>query len=157
MRIMALRPAALSALLVAAAASAQTPMSVTTRALEPAAEDLARLNLVTAWRLYAPVTNRGDGIATVQPFDDQVFIQLFSGTLVAVQAEDNPRSFRKAGDVIWTYTPARAPGLVRPIAVSATEVYLVHGQRVILLDRRDGTFKYSEEMVSTGQAAPAVD
>lgn len=154
---MTVRPAALATLFLAATAAAQNPASVTTQALEPAAEDLARLNLVTAWRLFAPVANRGDGIATVQPFDDQVFIQLLSGTLVAVQAEDNPRSFRKAGDVIWTYQPPRAPGLIRPIAVGPTEVYVIHGQQLILLDRHDGTLKYSERMVSTGQAAPAVD
>jgi hypothetical protein len=157
MRMRTTRLAAPIALVLAAAAAAQTPTSVVTTALEPAAEDLARLNLVAGWRLYVPITTRGDGIATVQPFDDQVFVQLFSGTVVAVQAEDNPRTFHRAGDVLWTYVPARPPGVVRPVAVGPDEVYLIHGQRLVLLDRADGKLKYSEEMVSTGQAAPAVD
>lgn len=154
---MTTRLAALAAAIVAATAAAQTPTSVVTRAIEPATEDLARLNLVVAWRLYVPITAVGDGIATVQPFDDQVFIQLHSGTLVAVQAEDNPRSFRKPGDVIWMYRPAQAPGVVRRIAVSPTEVYVLNGQRIVLLDRVDGKVKYSEELSSIGEDAPAAD
>ena len=87
-------------------------------------------------RLYVPITDVGDGIASVQPFDDQVFVQLFSGVVVAVQAEDNPRSFHKAGDVIWTFRPSQPPGVVRRLAVSPTEVYLVDGQRLVLLRPR---------------------
>src|SRR5262245_23106254 len=112
------RIAAILIPLLAVAAAAQTPLTVATRALEPAADDLARLNLVAAWRLYMPVVNRSDGIATVQPFDDQVYVQLESGRLIAIQAQEDPRTFRKAGDVLWTYRPAQAPGVIRPIAVA---------------------------------------
>ena len=99
---MMFRLAALIATVLAAAAPAQVPSRVITRALEPAADDLARLNLVTQWRLYLPIQNRADAVATVQPFDDQVFVQLQSGLLIAVQADANPKTFRMAGDVLWT-------------------------------------------------------
>ena len=154
---MTFRLATLSAAVLAAAAAAQAPPGVMTRALEPAAEDLARLNLVTQWRLYLPVENRGDAIATVQPLDDQVFVQLQSGLTVAIQADTNPKTFRQAGDVLWTYRPSQRPGVVRPLAVGPTEVYLVHGIRLVILDRADGKVKYVEELAFTGRAAPAAD
>jgi outer membrane protein assembly factor BamB len=157
MRIMSYRLPALLASLLAAAAAAQTPGTVATRALEPASEDLSRLNLVTAWRLYLPVASRSDGIATVQPFDDQVYVQLESGVIVAIQAQEDPKTFRKAGDVIWTFRPARPPGMVRPLAVGPKEVYVVQGQRLMIIDRADGKLKYTEDLSSTGQNAPAVD
>src|SRR5438874_677890 len=154
---MSFRLAPLTAGLLAAVAAAQAPPHVITRALEPAADDLARLNLVTNWRLYLPVENRSDAIATVQPIDDQVFVQLQSGLVIAVQADANPKTFRKAGDVLWTFRPAQRPGVVRRLAVGPTEVYVVQGQRIIILDRTDGKMKYTEEMAFTGRAAPAVD
>src|SRR5207248_3105682 len=83
LRIMTTRLAGLSAIFLAAAAIAQPNQNVLTRALEPAADDLARLNLVVAWRQYLPVENRGDAIATIQPFDSEVFVQLSSGRLIA--------------------------------------------------------------------------
>lgn len=154
---MTFRLAILTTILLAAVAAAQSPPRVVTRALEPAADDLARLNLLTQWRLYLPVENWGDTIATVQPIDDQVFVQLRSGRIIAVQADANPKTFRKAGDVLWTYRPAQQPGIVRPLSVGPTEVYAVQGQQVIILDRADGKLKYAEGMTFTGRAAPAVD
>ena len=106
---MTFRLATLTTALLAAAAAAQAPPGVVTRALEPAADDLARLNLVTQWRLYLPVETVGDAVATVQPIDDQVFVQLQSGLIIALQADANPKTFRKAGDVLWTYRPAPPP------------------------------------------------
>jgi len=117
---MTFRLGLLSAAVLTAAAAAQAPPTVITRGLEPAAEDLARLNLVTHWRLYLPVDNRVDAIATVQPFDDQVFVQLQSGIVIAIQADDNPRTFRRAGDILWSFRPTRPPGLVRPLGVDPT-------------------------------------
>jgi hypothetical protein len=157
MRIMPTRLAAVFAILLVGSTVAQNSAYVTTRALEPAAADLARLNLVTAWRLYLPVADRADGVATVQPFENQVFVQLTSGKIIAIQAQEDPKTFRKAGDVLWTYRPVHAPGVVCPVAVGPKEVYVVQGQRLILLDRADGKMKYIEEMVSTALAAPAVD
>jgi len=157
MRTMSFRFATVLLPLLAAAAAAQVPQTVATRALEPAADDLARLNLGTAWRLYMPVVNRSDGISTVQPFDDQVYVQLESGRLIAIQAQEDPKTFRKAGDVLWTFRPAQTPGVIRPIGVGPREVYVCHGQRLLILDRVDGKVKYSEEMASTAQNAPAVD
>ena len=151
------RSAAVFALLFAAAAAAQVPQNIASRALEPAADDLARLNLVTAWRIYLPVTSRGDGIATVQPFNDQVYVQLDSGVVVAIQSQEDPKTFRKAGDVIWTFRPVHRPGIVRPLAVGPKEVYVVHGIRLMILDRADGKLKYTEDMAFTAQNAPAVD
>ena len=154
---MTFRSATVAAALTAAVASAQAPPAVVTRALEPAADDLARLNLITQWRIYLPVENRGDSIATVQPLDDQVFVQLQSGLVIAIQADANPKTFRKAGDVLWTYRPAQRPGIVRPLSVGPTEVYAVQGKKIIILDRADGKMKFTEEMEFTGRAAPAVD
>ena len=154
---MTFRLATLTATLVAAAACAQAPPGVISRALEPAADDLARLNLVSQWRLYLPIENTGDAIATVQPFDDQVFVQLLSGSIVCIQADANPKTFRKAGEVLWTYRPSQRPGLIRPLTVGATEVYAAHGLMLVILDRVDGKVKYTEEMPFTGFAAPAVD
>jgi len=154
---MPFRLASLTAAVLAAAAAAQAPPRVVTRALEPAADDLARLNLVTQWRLYLPAETGGDAVATVQPIDDQVFVQLQSGLIIALQADANPKTFRKAGDVLWTYRPRHRPGIVRPLSAGPTEVYAVQEHDVILLDRTDGKLKYSEDISFTGRAAPAVD
>jgi outer membrane protein assembly factor BamB len=158
MRIMTTRLTALAVAVLAAPLAAQAPTTtITTRAVEPAASDLSRLNLVTSWRIFLPVVDRGDGIVTVQPADDQVFVQLRSGRIIAIQANPNPRSFRRPGDVIWSYRPALPPGVVRPLGIGPTEVYVAHGQRLLILDRVDGKVKYTEEMVSTAAAGPAVD
>jgi hypothetical protein len=150
MRIMKIRFALLIAVAFAATAVAQSRQTITTRALEPAAEDLARLNLVTAWRIYLPVENRGDTIATVQPFDDQVLVQLQSGRVIAIQAHADPKTYRRPGDILWTYRALQRPGAIRPLAVGATEVYVVHGQKLLILDRTDGKVKYTEDLSSTG-------
>lgn len=143
--------------LLAATAAGQYRSGIITRALEPAADDLSRLNLLPQWRLYLPVESRADAIVTVQPVDDQVFVQLQSGQVIAVQAEANPKTFKKAGEVLWMFRPARPPGIVRPLAVNPTEVYLAQGQFITILDRANGKLKYSEELESTPAAAPAAD
>jgi hypothetical protein len=154
---MSFRLASLTTALLAMLAVAQAPPRVITRSLEPAADDLLRLNLVTSWRLYLPVENRSDSIVTVQPFEDQVFVQLQSGLVIAIQADANPKTFRKAGDVLWTFRPSRPPGTVQPLVVGPTEVYAIQGQAIIILDRTDGKMKYAEDMESTAVAGPAVD
>jgi outer membrane protein assembly factor BamB len=154
---MTIRLAAVLSLFSAAAAIGQTDRSIITRALEPAAEDLARLNLVVAWRIYVPVENRGDAIEAVQVFDDQVFVSLQSGRVIAIQAHPHPRTFRKPGDVLWTYRPLIRPGAVQPLAVSPTEVYITQGLQLLVLDRADGKVKYTEHMVSTAKNGAAVD
>jgi len=154
---MKFRLAPLTAAVLAAVAAAQVPPGVITRALEPAADDLARLNLVPQWRIYLPVESGADSIATVQPFGDQVFVQLTSGRLGVVQADNDPKTHRRAGDVLWIYRPERPPGVVRPLAVGPTEGYVIQGQRLLILDRADGKLKYAEEVDSTGAAAPAAD
>jgi hypothetical protein len=154
---MKIRLAILSFTLIAAHVAAQSQKTITTRALEPAAEDLARLNLVTAWRVFLPVENRGDAIATVQPFDDQVFVQLQSGLVIAIQAHADQKTYRRPGDILWTYRAQQRPGAIRPLAVGPKEVYLVQGQRFFVLDRADGKVKYSEELSSTAGAGPIAD
>jgi outer membrane protein assembly factor BamB len=152
---MTYRLAALAATLWVGTVVAQSP--TVHRASEPAAGDLDRLSLTVAWRLYLPVTDRSDGIASVQPVDDQVFVQLKSGRVICIQAEFNPKTFRKAGDVLWQYRPVGQIGVVRPLAVGPTEVYLAHGDQLLLLDRADGKVKYNEELQSTAAAAPIAD
>ncbi len=154
---MATRFAVLAVLLFAAALPAQSNRRIITRALEPAADDLARLNLVVDWRLYLPVENRGDGIATVQPFNNQVFVQLESGRLIAIQALDDPKTFKRPGDVLWTYRPLQRPGAIHPVAVSPKDVILVQGMNLLILDRADGKVRYTEELTSTATNAPVVD
>ena len=56
---MPFRLATLTAAVLAAAAAAQVPTRIDHPRLEPAADDLARLNLVTQWRLYLPVDTGG--------------------------------------------------------------------------------------------------
>lgn len=152
------RLSAIVSTVLAAAALAQAPQqTIITRALEPSSEDLARLNLVVSWRIYAPVENQGDAIATVQPFEDQVFVQLHSGKLLAIQAHENPKTFKRAGDVLWTMKPAQVPGVVRPVAIGPKEVYLTLGHRLVILDRADGKVKYTEELTFSANNAPAID
>lgn len=151
------RLTAAAAILLSGTALAQPAQNVITRALEPPTEDLARLNLVVAWRLYMPVENRADAIATVQPVDDQVFVQLESGRLVAVQAHANPKTFKRPGDVLWTFRPRQRPGAIQPVAVGPSEVYVVQGQQLLILDRADGKVKYTEDMNATATNGPVSD
>jgi primary-amine oxidase len=151
------RLTAAAAVLLASTAMAQPAQNVITRALEPSTDDLSRLNLVVAWRLYLPVENRADAIATVQPVDDQVFVQLDSGRLVAIQAHANPKTFKRPGDVLWTFRPPQRPGAIQPLAVGPSEVYVVQGQRLLILDRTDGKVKYTEDMAATATNGPVSD
>jgi hypothetical protein len=155
---MSIRFAGLVALgLAATPAVAQLPSaSIVTRALEPSERDLDRLGLTAIWRIYLPVENRGDGIALVQPMGDQVFVQLKSGILLMIQAVSDPKTFRKPGDVVWTYR-TEFRGTALPVAANADEVYLVQGQRLTLLDRADGKVKYTEQLQSTASAGPLID
>jgi len=143
--------------------------SVKVRATEPQAGVLDRLNLTVAWRMYLPLKNDADTIAVVQASQDRVYAQLKSGLLIAIQAYANPKSFRKPGDVLWTFQPGRFAGSPQPVAVISklaeienrlrpvTEVYAVFGQRLVVLDGADGKMKYTEELPSTASAGPVAD
>ena len=81
---MTYRLAALAVVFCTSSAFAQPTVS---RALEPAASDLDRLNLTVAWRAVLAITDHGDGISSVQSVDDQVIVQLKSGQVTAFQAD----------------------------------------------------------------------
>src|SRR5438128_6587354 len=65
----------------------------------PSREDLGRLNLKLAWRVYLPLDRRRDGIFSVQLADDQVLVQTRSGAIVALNAADGSTLWRAPLDV----------------------------------------------------------
>src|SRR5437660_11511179 len=70
-------------LVLGALSAADTTLIYSTPAVPPKAA-LDRLNLKLAWRTYVPTDGRRDGFFSVLALDNQVLIQLRSGTMLAL-------------------------------------------------------------------------
>ena len=87
-------------MLLSSAAGAQESR-VYTRPAPLSREALDRLHLKQAWRALIPVTERRDGIFSVQFLGDQIIVQTRAGVLVAINAADGSTQWRKSVGVAY--------------------------------------------------------
>src|ERR1700735_1340800 len=73
---------------------AQQNKLVRSQAFPPSIKDLDRLNMTMAWRTYMPMMSQTDGIATLQFFDKQVFVQTRSNILIVLKASTGEEEWR---------------------------------------------------------------
>ena len=136
------RPAlAAFAVLVAASSATAQGTGAYSRAVPPDRAVLDRLNLRTEWSVYLPIESKRDSIATVQTFDDQVFIQSRRGLVMAVNARTGKVMWTAAlgdGDFAYTY----------PAAVNSRFVFVAHVTRLYAFYRETGVVEFSFDLGS---------
>jgi outer membrane protein assembly factor BamB len=138
-----------SMLLLAGTALAQKDTRVYTAAKVPSPRDLDRLNLTMDWKVFLPLENRGDAIASVQMIEGQIFVQTRSNILVVLRED--------SGEEVWRMTMPKRYLPTFPVAVNRDLVLVINGPRLYLLDRSNGKFKYDIDLPSTVAAGLAAD
>ncbi|HZY83782.1 MAG TPA: PQQ-binding-like beta-propeller repeat protein [Gemmataceae bacterium] len=145
-----LAAAALTVVLTAGAAAAQTPRwQIFSRPSPPPREALDRLNLKMAWRVFVPVGERRDGIATVQIDGNDMFVQTRSGLIVRLDAE--------TGVTYWRARVGNPFQVFRLLAINRRAVYAVNSTFVYALDRATGAVQWQYRVVGGLSASPVAD
>lgn len=120
------------------------------RAATPEAAALDRLNLKAEWSAFVPVQHRQDGLARVQPVDEnQVFVQTKGGLLVALDAA--------TGKEQWKYKfPA---GFTEGFAVGANDqfVYSVNVAKLYCHQRYTGVLEFDFDLPEAPAVGPVTD
>ena len=114
----------------------QEPAEILTRPSVPSRDALERLNLQMAWRVYLPTASRRDGIHSVVPLDNQVFVLTRYGLTVAYDL--------RTGEVQWRTFVGAPYGVTRPLEAGPKLVNVVNQGNRYGLKR------------ATGEAAPPV-
>jgi outer membrane protein assembly factor BamB len=136
-------------LLAGTSATAQDYPVMHTRVTTPSSDELAKLNLKLNWRLDLPLDGHKDGIATVQEDGSQVFVQLRSGMVVAVDA--------KTGFVQWRARPGRPYEMQNPLGANERFVFVLNGTRMYAFDRYAGTAEFVQDLPSAPSAQAVAD
>jgi outer membrane protein assembly factor BamB len=124
------------ALMLTLPALAQDPPKLYTQATVPSREVLDKLSMTLAWRAKLPTGGARDGFTSVQVAPgvgggpDTVFVQTYSGTVYALNAEN--------GDLLWQ-TPVGLPYQVsQPVGFNSQSVFVVRREQLFVLDRATG-------------------
>jgi outer membrane protein assembly factor BamB len=117
--------------------------------LPPPREVLDRLNLQLGWRIYVPMADRQDGLATVQLHNDDLYVQTRSGMVLLIDAETGVTRWQNR--VGLPYRTAHA------VAFNSREVYVVNSTYLYALDRRNGTVRWEHRLPEGVAAAPVAD
>lgn len=129
--------------LVILAAAAAVPAAVGQQPTRPAAPidraALERLNLRADWNAFIPVAGKRDGLAVVQPVDEQqVFVQTKAGLLVALDA--------RTGRQQWSHRfPTSYVGMF-PVAVNAKYCFAVSVGKLFCFDRFSGSLMLEQDL-----------
>jgi outer membrane protein assembly factor BamB len=145
------RPVAAAVLLLGLTAlvSAETP-KVFSRAMPPDKAALDRLNLRTEWTQYVPVGGRGDTIALVQTFDDQVFVQTRIGLLTCLDA--------RTGEVKWSAMLGNGEEAnIYPVAVNGRFVFAANVTRLFAFYRYTGVVEFTTDLGTPPTAGLSAD
>jgi outer membrane protein assembly factor BamB len=100
----------------------------------PTTEQLAQLNLKLAWKLNLPIDTRRDGIVSVQPIGEQVFVQTRAGLIYALDAD--------TGTIRWSAQPLVGYSLVVPVTADSRFVVGARDTRLAVLNRANGKLEY---------------
>jgi outer membrane protein assembly factor BamB len=102
-----------------------------------------------AWRVYVPVGERRDGIATVQIDRNDMFVQTRSGLIVRLDAETGVTHWRaRVGNPYQTF---------RLLAINRRAVYAVNSTFLYALDRATGAVQWQFRLVGGLSASPVAD
>jgi outer membrane protein assembly factor BamB len=136
-------------LLTPTPASAQSYVPIYSRPALPAEAALDRLNLKMAWYAYLPTSSKRDGVLSFQVRDNQVFVQLLSGMVVALNADNGTTQW-------WTQVgvPYRA---TYPLGINSRLILAVNGPRFYGLDRQTGKILWEFDLPTAPTAAPVAD
>jgi len=136
-------------LMLGGSAFGQNTSGLYTRPTDPSPDALARLNLKKAWSVHLPIHSQEDGVVLVQPRDTQVFVQLRSSTILALDSE--------TGRLLWRFAPARPYQAIQPLAVSSKYLFFTSGLTLYVLDRATGRLRFDEELPATSPTGPVAD
>lgn len=136
-------------LMLGGSAFAQPNASLYTRPVDPSPDALARLNLKKAWSVHLPILSHEDGVVLVQPRNTQVFVQLRSSAILALDAD--------TGRLLWRFSPARPFQAIQPLAVSSKYVFFTSGLTLYVLDRVTGRLRFDEDLPATSPTGPVAD
>lgn len=142
--------AALTVALAAGPAAAQ-PLrsSIYSRPEPPPREVLDRLNLKMAWRMFVPVSESRDGIASVQIDGNDLFVQTRSGLVLRIDAETGVTHWRtRVGNPYQSF---------RLLAINRRAVYAVNSTFVFALDRATGAVQWRFRATGGLSASPVAD
>jgi outer membrane protein assembly factor BamB len=134
--------------LTAGVALGQAP-KVFSHPLVPSAEALDRLNLKMSWRIYLPVEDSRDGLATVQILGDRIFAQMRNGAVIAVNAD--------TGQQLWRTRYGPPYKVAQPLGFNYDTVFGVNGSRLYALDRATGRLKWEYDLPNIPTTPPVAD
>lgn len=126
--------AALSFLMVSASAFGQSS-SVYSNASAPKREDLAKLNLRSAWTAYIPMDGRQDALGPVQAVDtNQIFVQTRMGRLIALD--------ENTGAQLWSFRYPKSNANLYPVGVTDKFVFAVNVNTLYCFHRYSGVLEF---------------
>jgi outer membrane protein assembly factor BamB len=129
----------LTLLAVAAAAPAAVAQLPARQAAPIDRDALDRLNLRADWNAYIPVAGQRDGLAHVQPVDDQqIYVQTKAGLLVAVDA--------RTGRQQWSHQFANSYAGSYPVAVNVKYCFAVNLGKVYCFNRYTGSLMLEQDL-----------
>src|SRR5262245_28451497 len=126
------RFAALTAafLMIEATLSAQIPSRVTSRPTVPTTEQLNRVTLKFAWKAFMPMDGKKDGIFSVTVLGEQMYVQLRSGAVIALNAETGQR--------LWHARYADPYKPLFPLGHNYNTIFQISGTHLYAFDRPSG-------------------
>jgi outer membrane protein assembly factor BamB len=123
--------------------------SIYSRPSPPPREVLDRLNLKMAWRIFVPVSESRDGIATVQIDRNDMFVQTRAGLVLRIDAETGVTHWRaRVGNPYQAY---------RLLAINRRAVFAVNSTFIYALDRATGAVQWRFRTVGGLSASPVAD
>lgn len=145
------RLAALVAALVLmeATLTAQTSNRMHSRPAVPTTDALDRLNLKLGWKAFMPVDGTKDGILTAQVLGDQMYVQLRSGGVIALNAE--------TGQKLWHARFAPAYKSHFALGHNHNTIFQLAATHLYAIDRASGQLAWTYDLPSSPTAGPVAD
>jgi hypothetical protein len=134
---------------LAAPAVGQSVSRLYSTPLPPPREVLDRLNLQLGWRMYVPMADRRDGLATVQLHNADLYVQTRSGLVLLIDAE--------TGVTRWQNRVGLPYRTAHEVAFNSREVYVVNNTYLYGLDRRTGVVRWQYRLPEGVSASPVAD
>lgn len=135
--------------LAVTAAPAQEGVRVFTRPAVPPREALDRLQLKLGWRAYVPTGGTRDGIFSLQLASREVFVQTYSGMVIALD--------RETGQTLWRASGGYPYDTAQPLGWNLRTVFAARGTWLFALDRQTGAMQWRFALPDAAAAAPAAD
>ena len=140
--------ALLAVVLLSTAVEAQESR-VYTRPAPLSREALDRLHLKQAWRAIVPVSERRDGIFSVQLLGDQIIVQTRAGVVVALNAADGTTQWKKSVGIAYR--------VAHPIGSNSECLFVTRGTYLHALSRKSGTQMWEYDLPGSPSSPPAAD